>query len=408
MLFNLTVDEGGKNRISGPRKIIHLDLDAFFCAVEEQYTPSLRDKPFAVGGRPEDRGVVASCSYTARTHGVHSAMPMARAVKLCPGLVIVSSRHGDYERISNEVMRTLTNLTPLVEQVSIDEAFLDVSSSHKSGARIARDLQNSILETFKLPNSLGVASNKRVAKIANNIGKSAAKTAGPPNAIMVVPSGQEAAFLAPLPVRALWGVGPKTADLLKGRGIRIVQDLLEVSEAELVRVLGVYGSSLKQHARGIDDSVVEADRETRSVSKETTFAQDVGDPEVLHATLRSLSEGVGRGLRNEGLTCRTISLKYRLPDFSTLSRQMTLKTPTNLDTPIYDCVKQLLKQVWHPDQRVRLLGVSASRLGPEERQLTLWESDAERDERLQKTLDSLRDKFGLSAVRWGKSLKGED
>ena len=143
------------------------------------------------------------------------------------------------------------------------------------------------------------------------------------------------------------------------------------------------------------------------MSKETTFSRDVGDPEVLHATLRSLSEGVGRGLRNEGLTCRTISLKYRLPDFSTLSRQTTLKTPTNLDTAVYDCARRLLGQVWRPDQRVRLLGVSASRLGPEERQLTLWKSETERDERLQKTLDSLRGKFGLSAVRWGKSLKGE-
>ncbi len=392
----------------GPRKIIHLDLDAFFCAVEEQYDPSLGGKPFAVGGRPEGRGVVASCSYAARKFGIHSAMPMARAVKLCPGLIIVSSRHGEYGRVSRKVMERLTTLTPLVEPISIDEAFLDASSDPRPGEEIARELQNSIREAFKLPNSLGVASNKMVAKIANNIGKSSAKTNGPPNAIMVVPPGEEAAFLAPLPVRALWGVGPRTADLLEGLGIRLVRDLLERPEAELIRHLGVYGGHLVRYARGIDDSVVEADRETKSVSKETTFAQDVLDPEVMQATLLSLSEGVGRGLRSEGMTCRTISLKYRLSDFSTLSRQMTLKAPTDLDNIIYDCAKQLLKQVWQRGQRVRLLGVSASRLSLEERQLSLWKTNVEKDERVQRTIDSLRDKFGLSALRWGKALKGED
>ena len=226
------------------RKILHLDLDAFFCAVEEQQNPDLVGKAFAVGGRPESRGVVASCSYAARQFGIHSAMPMARAVQLCSDLIIVPNRHGLYRQISHEVMSRLNALTPLVEQISIDEAFLDVSDLPEPAAAIAARLQDTIHQELGLPCSLGVASNKLVAKIANDVGKSQAWSNQPPNAITVVAPGEEAAFLAPLPVRALWGVGPKTADQLAALGLLTIGDIARWSEEDLIRRFGKHGQDL--------------------------------------------------------------------------------------------------------------------------------------------------------------------
>ncbi len=223
------------------RKILHLDLDAFFCAVEEQRDPNLRSKAFAVGGRPETRGVVASCSYAARRFGVRSAMPMARAVKLCPHLIIVPSHFDAYRAASQQVMAHLYQLTPLVEQVSIDEAFLDVSDRPEPAEGLARRLQTTINTELNLPCSLGVATNKLVAKIANDVGKAAARSDQPPNALQVVPPGQEAAFLAPLPVEALWGVGPKTAERLHGLGLHTIGDLARWPEADLGRRFGQHG-----------------------------------------------------------------------------------------------------------------------------------------------------------------------
>ncbi len=208
-----------------PHKIMHLDLDAFFCAVEEQRDASLVGKPFAVGGKPSERGVVASCSYAARQSGVHSAMPMARAVKLCPGLLVVPARHGVYSAVSRQVMARLHNLTGLVEQISIDEAFMDVSDLPEPGLVLAQRLQATIREELSLPCSIGVATNKLVAKMATDVGKASRRGGQPPNAIQVVPPGQEAAFLAPLPIQALWGVGPKTAARLNELGVRTVGDL---------------------------------------------------------------------------------------------------------------------------------------------------------------------------------------
>ena len=192
------------------RKILHIDLDAFFCSVEENKNPSLRGKPFAVGGRPDQRGVVASCSYAARKFGVRSAMPMARAMKLCPELIIVSGRHGEYGKISKQVMDYLGTLTPLIEQVSIDEAFLDLSDLPESGESLAKSIQKTIQEQYHLPCSIGVATNKLVAKIATDAGKAANRTDHSPQAITNVAPGMEAEFLAPLPAQALWGIGPKT------------------------------------------------------------------------------------------------------------------------------------------------------------------------------------------------------
>ena len=361
------------------RKILHLDLDAFFCAVEEQRNPSLIGKPFAVGGRPETRGVVASCSYAARKFGVRSAMPMSRALRLCPNLIIVSSHHRIYSDVSRQVMQRLDQLTPLVEQISIDEAFLDVTELPESGEIVARRLQSDIRDQLGLPCSLGVATNKLLAKIANDVGKSAARGAGPPNAITVVPCGEEAAFLAPLPAQALWGIGPKTAERLKEIGVITIGDLAHLPENELVSMFGKNGHDLAMHARGIDDRPIVTEHKIKSISQETTFARDVRDETTLRTTVFELSEMVGRRLRASSLSATTVKLKIRWPDFTTLTRQMTLTHPTDQDSEISTIALQLLGKIWKSSQPVRLIGVGVSGLKPPHNQLSLWNDQDHRN-----------------------------
>lgn len=356
-----------------PRKILHLDLDAFFCAVEERRTSSLRGKPFAVGGRPEERGVVASCSYPARKFGVRSAMPMSQAVRLCPNLQIVSKNFEDYKAASREVMDILHGLTPWVEQLSIDEAFLDVSDLPDSAEDIAQSLRAKINTECDLPCSLGVASNKLVAKIANNIGKTHSDGSAPPNAILVVPVGAEAAFLAPLSVQELWGVGPKTAEILASMEVYTIGDLTRIPEAELVRRFGKHGAEMYQRARGIDTRPVETDYETKSISREITYDRDVSNRDVLVQTLREMSEEVGRALRKENLKGHTVKIKLRWSDFTTLTRQMKLLQPTDNEAVIFAQALELLEKNWPRGKPVRLLGVGISGFDHPFLQLSLWE-----------------------------------
>jgi DNA polymerase-4 len=390
------------------RKILHLDLDAFFCAVEEQYDPSLRGKAFAVGGRPEARGVVASCSYAARRFGVRSAMPMARALKLCPDLTIVSSRHGVYSKVSHQVMQHLHNLATVVEQISIDEAFLDVSDLPESGEVLARRLQATIHKECNLPCSLGVATNKLMAKIANDVGKASYRGEGPPNAITVVPPGQEAAFLAPLPVDTLWGVGPKTAERLHELGIYTIGDLAGWSVDDLTRRFGKHGYDLARRAQGIDDRPLETEHETKSISQETTFSKDVRSGAVLRRTLLQQSESVGRRLRSAGLAGTTVKIKLRWPDFTTLTRQVTLDQPSNQDGEIFEAAITLLEENWRSGQAVRLIGVGVSGLGSPVRQLSLWDDSAEKGRRLQSALDELRERFGKDVLQRGAYFGAPD
>jgi DNA polymerase-4 len=390
------------------RKILHLDLDAFFCAVEEQYDPSLRGKAFAVGGRPEARGVVASCSYAARRFGVRSAMPMARALKLCPDLTIVSSRHGMYSKVSRQVMQHLHNMAKVVEQISIDEAFLDVSDLPESGEALARRLQATIHKECNLPCSLGVATNKLMAKIANDVGKASYRGEGPPNAITVVPPGQEAAFLAPLPVDTLWGVGPKTAERLHELGIYTIGDLAGWSVDDLTRRFGKHGYDLARRAQGIDDRPLETEHETKSISQETTFSKDVRSGAVLRRTLLQQSESVGRRLRSAGLAGTTVKIKLRWPDFTTLTRQVTLDQPSNQDGEIFEAAITLLEENWRSGQAVRLIGVGVSGLGSPVRQLSLWDDSAEKGRRLQSALDELRERFGKDVLQRGAYFGAPD
>lgn len=387
------------------RKIIHLDLDAFFCAVEEGRNPALRGQAFAVGGRPDQRGVVSSCSYAARQYGIHSALPMAQAVRLCPHLIIVPPHFDAYREASNRVMDRLHNLTPLVEQISIDEAFLDVTMLRDDAERIARELQADIRDGLGLPCSLGVATNKLVAKIATNTGKASAKRDQPPNAILVVPPGTEAAFLAPMPIRELWGVGPKTAEQLAHLGIHTIGDLARWSPADLERRFGKHGAELSERARGIDTRPVEPETETKSISREITFARDVADGERLRRTLRRLSEEVGRRTRREGLRGMTIKIKLRWADFTTLTRQVTLDAATQHDDDIYRAALALFDKAWIPSKPVRLIGVGISGFDDGGQQLSLWDGvTASESQRLESTLDTLRERFGDRIIRRGSDL----
>ncbi len=353
--------------------ILHLDLDAFFCAVEERKHPALRGVPFAVGGSPDARGVVASCSYPARRYGVHSAMPMAHARRLCPELRIIRWSKTDYSAYSARVMAILHEVSPLVEQLSIDEAFMDVGE--EDGATVARAIQTRIGEEVGLPSSLGVASNKLVAKIANNVGKAGATSGDYPNAITVVLPGEEAAFLAPLPTRELWGVGPKTADKLAALGLHTIGDIAAYPADDLSARFGKHGADLARRARGDDPRPIVTTRTRKSISRETTYARDVADHPTLEATLADLSASVGARLRAKGLAGSTIKLKLRWSDFTTLTRQTSLLHPVHQDADILREAVRLLSAHHPPGRYVRLIGVGVSNLSPADanpQQLRLW------------------------------------
>jgi len=391
------------------RKILHLDLDAFFCAVEELHDPSLRGTAFAVGGKPDQRGVVSSCSYAARQFGVRSALPMSQAVRMCANLVIRPPNFKAYRAASEQVMTRLNNLTPFVEQISIDEAFMDVTMLPDNAETIARRLQAQINAELGLPCSLGVAANKLVAKIANNIGKERAGKDKPPNAILVIPPGQEAAFLAPLGTRELWGVGPKTAEQLAKFGIKTIGDIARYPENKLIRQFGKHGEELAQRSKGIDNRPVETEGEAKSVSKETTFSQDVRDAETLKRTLRGLADGVGRQLRKNELSGTTIKIKLRWSDFTTLTRQVTLNQPTQHDNEIYEAALDLFTKAWPKGRAVRLIGVGVSSFEGGAFQPTLWDAPRPpQDNRLESVLDALRDRFGEGVVKRGSDLLADE
>jgi len=388
-----------------PRTILHIDLDAFFCAVEETRNPELRGKAFAVGGKPDERGVVASCSYAARRMGVRSAMPMAKALRLSPGLIIVSSHHHLYREVSGQVMERLHDLTSLVEQISIDEAFLDISELREAPEIIARKLQTRIRDELQLPCSIGIASNKLVAKIATEVGKSLSlrntQSKGeiaPPHALTVVPFGEEAAFLSPLPADILWGVGPKTFARLADLGIHTIGDIAKWPESELIRMFGENGRDLARHAKGIDHRQITTERETKSISQEITFSRDVRDDQVLQKTVQEMSAEVGAQLRKNNLAGKTIKLKLRWPDFTTLTRQTTFNHPTDQEHEIAKAALELLKLVRKPNQAVRLIGVGVSGLGQPIRQLGLWDVEDEKSQKLQQAVDELREKFGKKII----------
>ncbi len=388
------------------RKILHLDLDAFFCAVEEQLNPTLRGKAIAVGGKPDERGVVSSASYPARKYGVRSAMPMAQAIRLCPHLIVVGQTRGVYSQRSRAVMNILRDTAPYVEPLSIDEAFLDVTILPDPILDIATRLQKRINDELDLPCSLGGATNKLMAKTANTVGKARGAMDKPPNTITIVPAGGEAAFLAPLPIRRLWGVGPRNAETLQKLGLTTVGEVANWSEEALVARLGKLGGDIWRRAQGIDFRPVLTGHEAKSISKEVTFAKDIADEAELKLTLRRLADGVGRQARKAGLAGTTVRIKLRWTDFSTLSRQITLDQPTDLDGDIYEAARRLFEGTWPPGKPVRLIGVGISGFGEPNRQLGLWGGGAseKHEENLVGVLDRLRDKYGETMIRRASDL----
>lgn len=376
------------------RSIIHLDLDAFFVAVERLDNPALTGVPVIVGGRPEVRGVVASASYEARRFGVHSAMPTARALRLCPDAVVVSGHRGRYSEMSDRVMALLGEYTPLIEPISIDEAFLDVTGTeahYGPPGKLAAAIQVRVEEELKLSASLGVGTNKLIAKIASDFRK--------PHGITVVEPGTEAAFLAPMPIRKLWGVGQVMERRLAELGITTIGDLARLPCDELVRRFGLAsGEGLFRASHGIDESVVTPEHEAKSLSREETFARDVRDEAILRRELLRLSDEVAWRLRRHHLRARTVTLKLRYADFSTLTRQTTLSDPTDSGPVIDAHAAVLLEQAW--DRRpVRLIGVGGSNLVQGGRQLSLFEEADGRQGQLEAALDHIRERYGESAIR---------
>jgi len=377
------------------RTILHLDMDAFFAAIEQRDRPELRGQPVIVGADPKGgrgRGVVSTASYEARRFGVGSALPISRAYRLCPKGVFLRVDMERYQAESEKVMAILRRVTELVEPVSIDEAFLDVSASRRalgSGQTIAQRLKDEIRRELQLTASVGVATSKLVAKVASDMRK--------PDGLVVVPPGGEAAFLEPLPVRRLWGVGPRMEQRLLEAGVRTIGDLARRVPETLSRRLGSHGHDLSRLAQGIDERpVVAASGDAKSLGQEHTFEVDTGEREQLRRTLLRLADGVARRLRRHGLSARTVTLKYRDESFETHTRAETLGSPTASGQRLFRVAWRQFLGI-HEERtgrKVRLLGIYASGFGGD-RQLELFDAPVARDDRAR---DAVADRFGSAAI----------
>lgn len=372
--------------------ILHVDMDAFYASVEVLDDPSLRGKPIVIGA-PEGRSVVSSASYEARRFGVRSAMPMGQALRLCPQAVVVLPHFDRYQAVSAQVMDVFRSFTPLVEPLSIDEAFLDVRGARRlwgSPGRIARLIRARIASEIGITASVGVAATKHVAKMASTLSK--------PDGLLIVPADRTQEFLDPKPVRAIWGIGPKAAEALESRAIRTIADVRSTPPHVLERVVGPAGAArLAQLARGIDARQVETTRTEKSIGHEETFETDVADVELLRAELLRLSDRVAARLRRAGFEASGVAIKVRFSDFSTITRSATLPEPSAVGQRIGEASRELLAAV---DLRlpVRLIGVRAERLQPAgSGGVALWDDDADW-RRIEGTLDDALARFGRGAV----------
>ena len=377
----------------------HVDMDAFFVSVEELFDPSLKGKAVVVGGKPDQRGVVSAASYAARKFGVHSAMPLRTAYKLCPAAIFVDGHMDRYRDYSKRVFDVLRSFTPRVDMASIDEAYLDVTGTerlHGPPLRAAHRLHKRMAEATGLNCSIGISRSRMVAKVASDQAK--------PNGVLWIVPGTETAFLAPLDVRKIPGVGKVTEKRLHECGVRLVRDLAAMDEKFLGARFGKWGLALAGKARGLDagawfDGEVGAEREAKSLSHEHTFNEDTADRARLEATLARLSEMVGRRLREHGLFARTVQLKLRESDFTTHTRAVSLDHATQIDTEIFAAARALFGKTWKRGSTVRLLGVQTSSFEAHEGQTNLLGEDkTERWRKALTAMDRLRDKYGDASV----------
>jgi len=383
--------------------ILHVDMDAFFVSVELLERPELRGRPVVVGGRPDQRGVVTAASYEARKYGVHSAMPLRTAGRLCPHAVFLDGHHEKYGEWSDRIATILAKFSPIVEMVSIDEAYLDLSGTerlHGPPLSAADKLLRTITSTTALPCSAGLATTRLVAKVASDQAK--------PRGLVWVAPGQEARFLAPLPVRKIPGIGEVTERALHALSIETVEQLAAIPREKLENVFGQWGEALYRKARGGDSYEFVIDAEPKSISHNHTFGEDTNDTEALHALLSHLSQKACKRLREAGLATRTLTLTIRYAGFDTHTRAKTLSEPTQLDTDIFRVFQKLFAEHRDMKRKIRLLGVSLGGLTHGGGQLDLL--DAERRERLEKltkATDKLRDRFGFGKVQFGGSLRSD-
>lgn len=376
--------------------ILHVDMDAYYASIEERERPELKGRPLVVGGTPEGRGVVAAANYVARRFGIHSAMPAVTARRLCPHAVFLPCRMSYYAEVSEQIGAVFRQYTPLVEPLSLDEAFLDVSGCRQlfgSAESIGRRIKNEIAERLQLVASVGVAPNKFLAKVASDLDK--------PDGFVIVDPQRVREFLDPLPVERLWGVGKVARGRLQAMGIRTIKQLRQSSLETLQRRFGAHGEHLFALANGRDDRRVVAEREAKSISHETTFPTDIDDPEVLRAWLMELTEQVAWRLRRRELRGRTVQLKVRFADFRTVTRARTLPAASDVTGDIWQAASELLDQrLPRPLPPVRLIGVGVGGLehGRPEQPGLFPDESAEAQTSLDHASDAIRDRFGSRAV----------
>ena len=377
-------------------------MDAFYASVEQHDDPSLRGQPVLVGGSPKGRGVVAAASYEARVFGCRSAMPMRTAVRLCPGAKVVPPRFARYREVSDQVMAIFRQASPLVEPLSLDEAFLDITHRVEAGSEpvaVARWLRETVQRETGLTVSCGVATTKSVAKVASDFDK--------PDGLTVVPPGQEQAFLAPLPIRDLWGVGPRTAERLSKAGVKTIGELAQRPLPWLIERFGVRGEWFYSLARGEDERPVSTRREAKSISAEQTFAEDLSDQEALAGVVREQAERVARRLRKAKLRARTVQLKLRLADFTTFTRRRTLPAAVDTPGPITAAALEILAGETGDGRKFRLLGTGVSNLVESEAaaQLSLFDPlpapPAQHPADLNAAVGALQERYGDGSVDWG-------
>lgn len=381
------------------RAILHADMDAFFASVEQRDNPDLRGKPVIVGAGPQERGVVSAASYEARKFGVHSAMPSRTAYQKCPQGIFVRPNMKKYSEASRQIMTILETFTPLVEPVSVDEAFLDVSGCIKEFADavvIARRIKAKIRIETGLTASVGVAPNKFLAKLASDLKK--------PDGLAVITEADKMHILEPLPVSKIWGVGKVTEKRLHELGIKTIGDIQRISVDELRQMVGNTAEHLHMLALGEDDREVETESETKSISSENTFDQDTDDLDLIKKCLLEQCEEVGTRLRQEKVAARTVQLKLRYADFTTLTRSKTLAVPTQDEMLLYEVAVRLLSAERIQGKRIRLIGVGGSNLVPPAFQDDLFDHTSQKRSRLEKAVDDLRAKLGSKVIKRGSSL----